>query len=85
MGRKKKYLTETERKFANNTKVKEFYWKNKRKLDLDASIRYWNKKLVSMEITGIEMSHPRYIKAKSKLTILVSERNSIIEQSDNIQ
>ena len=45
MGRKLKYKTPEEKKEANNQKVKVFYWKNKRRLDLEANIRYWKKKL----------------------------------------
>ena len=45
MGRRRKYFNDTEKKDANNKKVKEFYWKNKEVLDVKARAYYWRKKI----------------------------------------
>lgn len=45
MGRRRKYFNDEERKIANNEKVKQFYWRNKDKLDNKAKTYYWRKKL----------------------------------------
>jgi hypothetical protein len=45
MGRRRKYHTEDDRQKANNEKVKQFYWRNKDKLDEKAKAYYWRKKI----------------------------------------
>jgi hypothetical protein len=80
MGRQKKYNTDAERKAANNEKVKAFYWDNKKKLDLDASIRYWSKKIETLQSNGIDTSHPIYVKAVTKLSNFIHEK-SLIEKN----
>ena len=45
MGRRKKYITEEQKKTANNEKVKDFYWHNKEIMDLKAKAYYWKKKI----------------------------------------
>lgn len=44
MGRLKKYLTDQEKKEAANAASKKYYWKNKKKIDQLAKLRYKNNK-----------------------------------------
>lgn len=52
MGRRKKYFSESERKVANNEKVKQFYWRNKERLDMKAKAYYWRKKIANSLASG---------------------------------
>ena len=52
MGRRKKYFNDEERKIANNEKVKQFYWRNKDKLDNKAKAYYWRKKIADTLVSG---------------------------------
>lgn len=52
MGRRRKYFSDIEKKEANNNKVKEFYWKNKDRLDDKARTYYWRKKIQALLKTG---------------------------------
>lgn len=52
MGRRKKYFNDEERKIANNEKVKQFYWRNKDKLDNKAKVYYWRKKIANSLTSG---------------------------------
>ena len=52
MGRRKRYFSDEERKIANNEKVKQFYWRNKDKLDNKAKAYYWRKKIAQCLISG---------------------------------
>lgn len=52
MGRRKRYFSEEERKIANNEKVKQFYWRNKDKLDNKAKAYYWRKKIANSLALG---------------------------------
>lgn len=52
MGRRKKYFNDEERKIANNEKVKQFYWRNKDKLDNKAKAYYWRKKIANSLVSG---------------------------------
>lgn len=52
MGRRKKYVTEEQRKEANNIKVKNFYWQNKSSLDDKARAYYWRKKIQNMRLNN---------------------------------
>jgi len=52
MGRRKKYFNDAERKIANNEKVKQFYWRNKDRLDVKAKAYYWKKKILNALASG---------------------------------
>ncbi len=52
MGRRKKYFSDDERKIVNNEKVKQFYWRNKERLDTKAKTYYWRKKITNSLILG---------------------------------
>ena len=52
MGRRRKYFTDEERQQANNEKVKQFYWRNKDKLDEKAKAYYWRKKIETLMREG---------------------------------
>lgn len=45
MGRKKKYITEDEKKISNREKYMRFYWKNKDKIKKINLQRYYAKKI----------------------------------------
>ena len=49
MGRKKKYLTEEEKRIAHNIKMMEYYERNKEKLRQKALARYYKLKELKNE------------------------------------
>lgn len=52
MGRRRKYHTTEDRQKANNEKVKQFYWRNKKSLDEKAKAYYWKKKIDALIQSG---------------------------------
>lgn len=45
MGRRKKYISNEDRRKANLKKSKNFYWENKKYLDEKSKAYYWKKKI----------------------------------------
>jgi len=52
MGRKKKYLSDADKKKANARKALRYYWRNKEACDTRAKERYWRNKTGNAEITS---------------------------------
>jgi hypothetical protein len=78
MGRRKKYITEEEKREANNQKVKDFYWRNKRRLDLEASLRYWRKKLA---VTDIQIDDKTLKKINTKIEKLQNRLDNLTKKT----
>lgn len=78
MGRRRKYNTDEERRMANNQKVKNFYWRNKEKCDVEAKLRYWENKL--SEVTEqtdnkvLDKINKKITKFQKKLSQLVNKQ-----------
>lgn len=85
MGRRKRYFSDEERKIANNEKVKQFYWRNKTKLDNNAKAYYWRKKIANSLVSGSK-EDAEIIKQKA-IQKGIDEQFLIIEEiaDDNTQ
>jgi hypothetical protein len=81
MGRRRKYFSDIERRDANNEKVKQFYWRNKNKLDGKAKAYYWKKKIINALEKGYIMEADS-IKQKA-IQKGIDEQLLIIEETSN--
>jgi hypothetical protein len=79
MGRRRKYFTEEDRQKANNEKVKQFYWRNKDKLDEKAKAYYWRKKIENLikegDIQKAEAVREKAIKKGIEKELLIVEKH----------
>lgn len=82
MGRRRKYFNDEERKIANNEKVKQFYWKNKERLDMKAKSYYWRKKITNSLISGSK-EEAEIIKQKA-IQKGIDEQFLIIEEISDV-
>ena len=82
MGRRKRYFSDEERKIANNEKVKQFYWRNKDRLDVKAKSYYWRKKLTDAMVSG-SADEVEDIRNKA-IQKGVDEQFLIIEELENV-
>lgn len=83
MGRRRKYHTDVDRQKANNEKVKQFYWRNKSKLDEKAKAYYWRKKIEVLINSG-SLEEAEEVRQKA-ITKGVEKELLIIDNHDNKQ